>query len=83
MHRVYPTAPSMDASATDSGTSGDLVLAGAPADAPAALQEPGSHPSSLLILVSACHIVLAVVLTAYDEDIEEAAGGCFGLQGGN
>ena len=29
---------------------------------------------SLLILVSACHLVLAVVLTAYDEDIEELAG---------
>ena len=34
----------------------------------------GSQPSSLMILASACHMVLAVVLTAYDEEIEELAG---------
>ena len=50
------------------------IAASSGAEQEAALDQ--SHPTSLLILVSACHMVLAVALTAYDEDIEELAGRC-------
>eukprot|EP00955_Chlamydomonas_euryale_P022386 236566-Chlamydomonas_euryale.AAC.2 len=77
MHRVYPTVPSADATAADSGPGGDFGGAAAAASPAAAVSVANlgqAQPSSLLILASACHLVLAVVLTAYDEDIEEAAG---------
>ncbi|KAG1676503.1 hypothetical protein FOA52_000046, partial [Chlamydomonas sp. UWO 241] len=73
MHRIYPAAPNPDACAADGGSGGDDSGAAAGAGA-CGRGTDQSQPSSLLILVSACHVVLAVVLTAYDEDIEEAAG---------
>ncbi|GAX82402.1 hypothetical protein CEUSTIGMA_g9830.t1 [Chlamydomonas eustigma] len=87
MHHVFLTIPSHSASSVDSGPStleegGLQVLTQfEAADAAAAAASSkrsrkaidGRH-RSLLILVSACHLVLTVLLTAYDEEIEELAG---------
>ena len=80
MHRVHPAVPGPVSEAVDT-SGGEEVEASASATAAARGAGGGSRAQrSLLILVSACHMVLAVVLTAYDEDIEELAGGCGGLE---
>lgn len=64
-----PSAEMAAAAAVAASTATPAVTASASSEAVV------SHPKrSLLILVSACHMVLAVMLTAYDEDIEQLAG---------
>ncbi len=84
MHRVCPSGPGRDACAVDAAPA---AAQGGGADGAASGAWDGRPPhrwgdegeatrprSSLMILVSACHMVLAVVLTSYDEEIEELPG---------
>lgn len=84
MHWVHPGADASAAHSSDepphspSTETAASMASSAPPYAAAGTGDAASDASrsqrSLLILVSACHMVLAVMLTAYDEDIEELAG---------
>ena len=89
MHLPHPSSAGAAAAAGRGPAGGGGGTAAATAAAVAALQHESAgvtvseQPTgrSLLVVASAMHMVMAVVLTGYDEEIEEELAGRWGWGG--